>query len=76
MDYRAHLQKIEHLAYKMWERDGRPEGEAMANWMKAERLLSDDAFLQQEMDVEVEEGGIVPTTQLLPPSPFVSNPIK
>jgi hypothetical protein len=76
MDYRDHLQKIETLAYKLWEREGRPEGRAMANWIKAERLLSDAAFLEHELEVEEEEGGIIPKTQNLPPSPFVSDPIK
>ena len=60
MDYRDHLQKIEKLAYKLWEREGCPEGRALAFWLKAEKLLSDDAFLENELEVEVEEGGIVP----------------
>lgn len=75
MDYRAHLQKIEKLAYTLWEREGRPEGQAMANWIKAEQLLSDDAYLEHEKEVEVEEGGIVPKTQPTP-SPFRADPIK
>jgi hypothetical protein len=61
MDYRDHLQRIEKLAYKLWEKEGRLEGRAMANWIKAERLLSDDeSFLEHELEVEEDEGGIVP----------------
>jgi hypothetical protein len=61
MDYRDHLQKIEKLAYKLWEREGRPEGRAMTNWLRAEKMLSDDAFLEHEIEVEEEEGGLVRT---------------
>jgi 2-amino-4-hydroxy-6-hydroxymethyldihydropteridine diphosphokinase len=64
---REDVGRIEQLAYKLWEREGRPEGQALAYWLKAEHLLSDDNFLEHELDVEVEEGGIVPKTQELPP---------
>ncbi len=74
MTSRDDVGKIEQLAYRLWEREGRPEGRALAHWIKAERLLSDDAFLEHELDVEVEEGGIVPGTKPLPPSPFPTNP--
>jgi hypothetical protein len=74
MTSREHLGTIEQLAYKLWEREGRPEGRALAYWLKAERLLSDEAFLKNELEVEVEEGGIVPQTQILPPSPSSPNP--
>jgi 2-amino-4-hydroxy-6-hydroxymethyldihydropteridine diphosphokinase len=67
MTSREDVGRIEQLAYKLWERQGRPEGQALAFWLKAERLLSDDAFLEHELDVEEEEGGIVPGTQVLPP---------
>ena len=70
MDYRDHLQEIEKLAYRLWEREGRPPGRAMANWLKAERMLSDEAFLEQELETETFEGGIVPKTRVLPPSSF------
>ena len=60
MTSHEHLEKIEQLAYRLWEKEGRPQGRALANWLKAERLLSDDAFLQHELDVEAEEGGLVP----------------
>jgi 2-amino-4-hydroxy-6-hydroxymethyldihydropteridine diphosphokinase len=73
MTSRDDIGKVEQLAYRMWEREGRPEGRALAYWIKAERLLSDDAFLNNELEVEVEEGGIVPRTQPLPPSPFPPN---
>jgi hypothetical protein len=60
MDQHHRLQEIETLAYHLWEREGRPPGRALANWLKAERLLSDDAFLEHELEVEEEEGGLVP----------------
>ena len=68
-----HLREIEQLAYKLWEREGRPEGRATTNWVKAERLLSNDAFLKHELEVEVEEGGIVPKTEVLPYVPPLPN---
>jgi 2-amino-4-hydroxy-6-hydroxymethyldihydropteridine diphosphokinase len=74
MTSRDDVGKIEQLAYRLWEREGRLEGRALANWLKAERLLSDEAFLKHELDVEVEEGGIVPDARPLPPSPFPPNP--
>ncbi len=55
------LARIEKLAYQLWEKEGRPQGEALTYWLKAEKLLSDDAaFLERELEVEEEEGGIVP----------------
>jgi hypothetical protein len=60
MNYHDHLREIEKLAYHLWEKEGRPPGRALTNWLKAERLLSDDEFLKHELEVEVEEGGIVP----------------
>ena len=66
MSSRENIGEIETLAYHLWEREGRPPGRALANWMEAERLLSDDAFLKNELEVEVQEGGFVPETQPLP----------
>jgi hypothetical protein len=60
MDYREHLGKIEKLAYQLWEKEGRPEGQAMRFWLKAEKHLSEDAFLEHELEVEEEEGGLIP----------------
>jgi len=68
-------ERIRTRAHEIWEREGRPEGRAMANWLKAERILSDDAFLEHEKEVEVEEGGIVPKVDPAP-SPFRPDPIK
>ncbi len=76
MDQHDRIREIEALAYHLWEREGHPPGRALTNWLRAERLLSDDVFLEQELQNEVFEGGIVPTTQPLPPfSPFVTDPI-
>ena len=60
MEYREHLGKIEKLAYQLWEKEGRPEGQALGFWLKAEKLLSDDAFLEHELEVEEDEGGLIP----------------
>jgi hypothetical protein len=76
MDQHDRIREIEALAYHLWEREGCPPGRALTNWIRAERLLSDDVFLQQELQTEVFEGGIVPLTQPLPPSPFVTDPIE
>jgi hypothetical protein len=54
------LRQIERLAYRLWEKEGRPPGRALINWLKAEKLLSEDKFLEHELEVEVEEGGLVP----------------
>ena len=75
MDQHDRIREIEALAYHLWEREGRPPGRALTNWLRAERLLSDDVFLEQELLTETAEGGIVPRTQVLPPSPFVADPI-
>jgi hypothetical protein len=75
MDQHDRIREIEALAFHLWEREGHPPGRALANWLHAERLLSDDVFLEEELQNEVAEGGIIPPTQLLPPSPFVTDPI-
>jgi hypothetical protein len=36
----ATKQEIERLAYEMWERDGRPEGNDQSYYYEAERALS------------------------------------
>lgn len=33
-------QDIERLAYQLWERDGRPEGNHLAHYYEAERVLA------------------------------------
>ncbi len=60
MDQHDRTREIETLAYQLWEREGCPSDRSLENWLRAERLLSDDAFLEHELEVEVEEGGIVP----------------
>jgi 2-amino-4-hydroxy-6-hydroxymethyldihydropteridine diphosphokinase len=59
MDVHEQLQKIERLAYKLWEKEGCPPGRALANWLIAEKQLSDKAFLEQEILTEEAEGGVV-----------------
>jgi hypothetical protein len=51
---------VERLAYEIYEREGRPEGRAMEHWLEAEKQLSDESFLEQELEVEEQEGGLVP----------------
>jgi 2-amino-4-hydroxy-6-hydroxymethyldihydropteridine diphosphokinase len=57
---REQMLKIERLAYHLWEKDGCPPGAALSNWLKAEKQLSDTEFLENELEVEVAEGGLVP----------------
>jgi 2-amino-4-hydroxy-6-hydroxymethyldihydropteridine diphosphokinase len=59
MDSHQQLQKIERLAYKLWEKEGCPPGRALVNWLIAEKQLSDKAFLEQEILTEESEGGVV-----------------
>jgi hypothetical protein len=51
---------VERLAYEIYERDGRPEGRALEHWSEAEKALSEDRFLENELEVEEAEGGLVP----------------
>lgn len=32
-------EQIAKLAYELWERNGRPTGTAMSDWLRAERML-------------------------------------
>lgn len=59
------LRQIEQLAYRLWEKEGCPPGRALANWLKAEKLVADEEFLKQELLTEEAEGGLVPK----PPKP-------
>ena len=56
---REKIRRIELLAYKLWEKEGCPAGGAMDNWLKAEKQLSDQEFLENELRVEEEEGGLI-----------------
>jgi hypothetical protein len=39
----AHLeQRIRERAYRMWEREGRPEGRAEEYWNRAQELIEDE----------------------------------
>jgi hypothetical protein len=51
---------VERLAYEIYEQEGRPEGHALAHWKEAEKQLSDQDFLEEELKVEEFEGGVVP----------------
>lgn len=33
------LERIQRLAYQLWEQDGRPEGRHLEHWQEAERQL-------------------------------------
>jgi hypothetical protein len=54
------IRKIELLAYRLWEKEGCPPGRALINWLKAEKQLSEKAFLEEELLTEEAEGGLVP----------------
>jgi hypothetical protein len=40
MDINMQEQKIRELAYRIWERDGRPQGRALEYWLKAEQAFT------------------------------------
>ena len=52
--------KIERLAYQIYEEEGRPQGRSTEHWLEAQRRYYDNDFLQRELEVEEEEGGIIP----------------
>lgn len=39
--------QIRNLAYLNWERAGRPEGDGVEFWLKAEEELNYEAFLEE-----------------------------
>jgi hypothetical protein len=38
-------EKIRARAYAIWEKEGRPDGKDLQHWLKAKRLVADDAAL-------------------------------
>lgn len=60
MESHAKLRKIELLAYQLWEKEGCPPGRALVNWLRAEKQISDEEFLEEELLTEEAEGGVVP----------------
>jgi hypothetical protein len=53
-------QAIARLAYQIYEEEGRPEGRSLEHWLQAQRRYYDKDFLEHELHVEEEEGGLVP----------------
>jgi 2-amino-4-hydroxy-6-hydroxymethyldihydropteridine diphosphokinase len=67
---REQMLKIERLAYTLWEKDGCPPGRALADWLRAEKQLSEKEFLENELEVEEAEGGLVPKPDGKPVPPI------
>lgn len=52
-------ERIQALAYDIWERSGRPKGQELAHWAEAERIIDeqDSVASQAPMDPKVESPG-------------------
>ena len=50
-----HEQRVQDRAYEIWERAGRPEGEAVTHWLRAEAEIAEEQRgLEQEAELEAE----------------------
>ena len=50
-----HEQRIQERAYEIWQRAGRPEGEAVDHWVQAEaEIAAEEKGLEQEVELEAE----------------------
>jgi hypothetical protein len=50
-----HEERTRERAYEIWERAGRPEGEAMQHWLQAEaEIVAEEKGLEQEVELEAE----------------------
>ena len=48
-----HLERVRELAHQIWEREGRPDGREVENWIAAEReILGKDAAPQESFSSE------------------------
>lgn len=52
-------EEVEHRAYELWEREGRPEGRDLEHWLAAERQL-----LGADSDVTLTPAGAVRSEDL------------
>lgn len=53
-----HEARIRERAYEIWERAGRPAGEAAEHWLRAEgEIAAEEHGLEQE--IELEAKGVV-----------------
>jgi len=50
-----HEQRVRERAYAIWERAGRPEGQAVDHWDQAEaQIAAEEKGLEQEVELEAE----------------------
>jgi Protein of unknown function (DUF2934) len=67
----------EELAYRLWERQGRPQNRSVQNWLEAEYLTHPPALGHRPMDmdgeIDLRMRGLGPLTQ---PEPSVPNGAK
>ncbi len=50
-----HEHRVRERAYQIWERDGRPEGQAGEHWRQAEaEIAAEERGLEQEIKLESE----------------------
>ena len=48
-----HEERVRERAYDIWQRAGRPEGQAMDFWLQAEaEIAAEEKGLEQEIDLE------------------------
>ena len=46
-DEHPHAQRIRERAYMIWERDGRPDGHALAHWVRAKQEVETEVAREQ-----------------------------
>jgi hypothetical protein len=50
-----HEQRVRERAYRIWEREGRPDGKSVEHWMQAEaEIVAEEQGLEQEAELESE----------------------
>jgi hypothetical protein len=60
--------EIRHIAYGIWEREGRPEGHALEHWQKAEKMwASQHKTPQQSASVTERKGQSVASAPRMQP---------
>ncbi|EPE96510.1 DUF2934 domain-containing protein [Rhizobium grahamii] len=55
-------EKIRNEAYKRWEAEGRPDGQAERHWLDAEKETSKDGKLPETWSSD-QSGGVVPAEE-------------
>jgi len=47
-------ERIQMIAYRLWEEEGHPEGRALDNWLRAEELWADEKEFEDHLAKDVE----------------------